>query len=71
MVNSPIEPVQFMDRCPSQYQKIGLFVDKLVNPNEMNMSVTWLALYQNYHKVIIKQFPKDVVFSFEDIEYMT
>ncbi len=34
----------------------------------MDMAVTWLGLYQNYHRVIIKQFPKDLDFKFEDIE---
>ena len=70
MASSNIEPVRFMDRCPSQYQKIGLIVDKLVSSKDMDLSVTWLGVYQNYHRVIIKQYPKDIA-SFEDIEGAT
>ena len=70
MASSNIEPVKFMDRYPSQYQKIGLIVDKLVSSNDMDISATWLGLYQNYHRVIIKQYPKDIA-SFEDIEGAT
>ena len=68
MANSNIDPALFMSRCPSQYKKIGLIVNKIVSHKEMNMSVTWIGLYQNYHRVIIKQFPKDIDFSLEDIE---
>jgi hypothetical protein len=45
-----------------------MIVDKWVSPSDMDISITWLALYQNYHRVIIKQFPKDQGFTFEEIE---
>ena len=57
----------FGERCPSQYLKIGMMVDKWVYPRHMDTSITWLACYQNYHKVIIKQFPKDIGFSMTEI----
>jgi hypothetical protein len=36
---------KFGKRCPDQYQKIGLIVDKWVNPADMDVSLTWLASY--------------------------